>query len=409
MPGVRLGRAIEFRLSIIHHRAVFAAQFDGQFRVCLRAPGIRGNLRKYGGCACRSRSGGGRFHGCDRGGLGGGPEPTWGRPGAGVRADECGRRPAGPLRPPGARRRRRQGRAGRPQGRSRLGAPRPRRRPPGAPPAPRRRRVGRGGRRDPDRPDRPGCCTSCFERAADLVYPRAQPDHGGPPLAGGRRRLRTGRSGAPFRCRYSLPASLQADRPERADHRVSALHDVGYGPCRRPCNAVGLRLPETGPRGHDDPHLGARIAPCVRRPGALRRLPPALPHRAGSRHRSRVRGRQAARARRPPPARRRFALPARAQREGRQGGPARPPRAVLDRQVPVPRRTLRRSRRARRAEPARACPLRAGGGPALARPRSPPHRLRPRGGPPHLPTCSPRSRPAWATGRAAATWPSSAS
>ena len=67
-----------------------------------------------------------------------------------------------------------------------------------------------------------------------------------------------------------------------------------------------------------------------------------------------------------------------------KGGLRDPPRAVLDSQVSLPRRPIRRARRAWRAQSARVRSLRAGGRLPLAGPGAPPHRLRPGGGSPRL-------------------------
>ena len=117
------------------------------------------------------------------------------------------------------------------------------------------------------------------------------------------------------------------------------------------------------------------------------------------RHGARVRRRQARRARRAPRPRRRSPLPGRAQRQGGQGRPARPADAVLDRQVPLPRRRndgAGRCAACSRAEeyaPSSAAATSSGRCAAICT-SSP---AGPRSGCPS--TCSRRSRGGWATRR----------
>ena len=81
----------------------------------------------------------------------------------------------------------------------------------------------------------------------------------------------------------------------------------------------------------------------------------ALRHRGRQGHRPGVHRRQAGRARRAPSPAGRLALPGRAQRQGRQGRPARPPHAVLDRQVFLPRPDRRGAGQGRRLLAAPSC------------------------------------------------------
>ena len=158
---------------------------------------------------------------------------------------------------------------------------------------------------------------------------------------------------------FLLPA--QADAVGRADRRIHALHAVGHGAEGRPRHPQHRRMRAPVALRHHHPHFDPRGALPVGRRGALRRADRALRQGSGEGHRRRIRPGQARRARRAPRQGRRKPLSRRAQHQGRQGRPARPADAVLDRQVFLPRQERRGTGRqgrlhARRIQPVPARP-----------------------------------------------------
>ncbi len=171
---------------------------------------------------------------------------------------------------------------------------------------------------------------------------------------GGRdRRLRPRAAGAGLRHRSAVSAALQADRLGRIGRRGAALLPVGHGAEGRPRHAFGQRMHPPGQSRHDHPHRAARSALSARRRQALRRADGAVRQGGGAGHGAGLRRRQARRARGAPPPRRPVALSGRAQRQGRQGRPARSAHAVLDRQIRLPRARAGGTDRARRVRPRR--------------------------------------------------------
>ncbi len=151
------------------------------------------------------------------------------------------------------------------------------------------------------------------------------------------RRLRSRHAGARLRHRPAVPAALQADALGRAGRRVHALHAVGPRPEGRPRHPQHRGVHPAVALRHHHPHLDPGGAPPVGRGAALPGTARALRPRRGAQHRRGIRPGQARRARRTPPQGRREPLSRRAQHQGRQGRPARPAHAVLDRQVFLPR------------------------------------------------------------------------
>ena len=260
----------------------------------------------------------------------------------------------------GARRARRGARTGaggerRRRGRARQGDPRQRQRRDS--PAFRRRDPGPRRGRSPERPDR-----RVSRRALPLHHhpplPRDQSHRRRAPGAGRGRRLRPRPARALLRCRPAVPVALQADPVGRAGGRASLLPALGHRVEGRPRHALDRRIDPLRQARHHDSHGAARIPLRGRRPGAVQGPAPPLPQACRRRLRPRFRRGQAGRARRAPSAEGRFALCRRAQRQGGQGRPARPAHAVLDRQVPLPRRSGERAGRPRRAHEARIPPLR---------------------------------------------------
>ena len=177
----------------------------------------------------------------------------------------------------------------------------------------------------------------------------------------GDRRLRPRPDGARLRHRSAVPAALQADRVGRAGRRGDPVLPVGPRAEGRPRHPLGRRMHPPGQGGHDDPHRRAGGALPARRQEAVRRADDEIRQVGGPGHRTRVRRRQAQRARGTPPPRRPVALPGRAERQGRQGRLARPAHAVLDRQIRLPhprRRGDDRPRRVRRGRGQAVPPLR---------------------------------------------------
>ena len=125
--------------------------------------------------------------------------------------------------------------------------------------------------------------------------------------------------------------------------RIHALRAVGPGPQGRPRLAHGRGVHPAGPRRLHHPHLdpGGPLAAAATRSWLTSCSAPLPQAGAGQGTGAGVRRRQAERARRAPRTRGRHALRGRAQRQGGQGRPARPQHALLDRQVPVPRRRRR--------------------------------------------------------------------
>ena len=189
-----------------------------------------------------------------------------------------------------------------------------------------------------------------YDFVATRVYPLANPDRRRAHGAGRGRRLWPRRAGALLRHRSAVPAALQADAAYRAGGGVHALSlwDLGLKVGQATRSVEEMPAPRQGRPHH--PHRA-----CSRRAtsGASRSCSSELKRRFEAEivkgTRRRIRRGQARRARRAARAPRRFALCRRAQRQGGQGRPARPPHAVLDRQIHLPRRRRRRAGRARRA------------------------------------------------------------
>ena len=188
-----------------------------------------------------------------------------------------------------------------------------------------------------------------LDHALAKVFRRRQSDrrraHGG----GRGGRLWPRGAGAVLRHRSAVPAPLQADGPHRADDRVPAVPALGSRPQGRAGDPLDRRLRAHRPRRSGGLHQSARGALSVGRRRAVRRVSRALPGRGGRRPWHHVRGGQARRARCPPPAHRRQPLPARAQRQGRQGRAARSADPVLAWSLSLRHRAAGAAGRARRA------------------------------------------------------------
>ena len=157
----------------------------------------------------------------------------------------------------------------------------------------------------------------------------------------------------------------------REPDRERALLPLGPAAEGRPRGAHRRRLPALRQGRPDDPHQPARAPLPLGRPGAgdaARR--PAL-ERALRRHRAAVRRAEARRARGAARAAGQLALPARAERQGGQGRPARPADALLDRQVPEPRQVARGPDRDGGLHPRGVPHLHRGRGLPLDHPRAP--------------------------------------
>ena len=239
----------------------------------------------------------------------------------------------------------------------------------GAGPAPASRRGPRGGQARAPRPPRrarlrPAALGADGRGGAHRSRGRAAPPLPvGEPLdlrahrVGRHRWLRARHAGAGLGRRSPLPPALQADRLGRERGRGDPLRALGPQAEGRARHPLGGRMPAGGQGGHDDPHRAPGGPLRLRRPRPLRRASGPLRRERGPGLGARVRGRQAARARRPGRQGRTVALPRRAERQGRQGGPARPQHPVLDRQVRLPRPRAGGARGGR--------PVHAGGVPPL--------------------------------------------
>ena len=154
---------------------------------------------------------------------------------------------------------------------------------------------------------------------------------------GGGRRLRARNAGARLRHRSPVPATAQADAVGRADRRIHALHALGHRAEGRPRDPQHrrMRAPVAHRHHHQDVDPGGAVG--LGRGGAVQRADRTLRPGRGEEQRRGICPGQARRARRAPRQGRRKPLSGRAQHQGRQGRPARPADAVLDRQVFLPR------------------------------------------------------------------------
>ena len=168
-----------------------------------------------------------------------------------------------------------------------------------------------------------------------------------------------------------VPDPLQADPLGREPDRERALHALGPAAEGRARGAQHRRMPAARAQRRHHPHHPARAPlplgraqprPHPRRPALARALPG---------DRARVRRAEARRARRAARAAGQHPLPAGAERQGGQGGAARPADALLDRQVPQPRRPAGGPGAPGGLHPRRIPDLRRGGGVPLDRAGAP--------------------------------------
>ena len=159
--------------------------------------------------------------------------------------------------------------------------------------------------------------------------------------------------------RPPVPAAARQGRVGRSDRRGDPVCSLGPEAETRPRHPQRRRMRERGARRHDDPHHAPRGAVPGRGPRAVRRI--AGPVRQGGRARvgGPVRRGQAEGARRQGHACGRLALPRRAQREGRQGGLARPQHALLDLEIRLWRGNARGVRQGRAVHRRRGATVRA--------------------------------------------------
>ena len=201
-----------------------------------------------------------------------------------------------------------------------------------------------------------------YDFVDDAAASARQSDHLGAAAADGGRRLRPRRDGAPFGRRHRLRHALEADRLDRDGRSRRSSICSGTWASRSAIRAARvdevIRVADGRPHG---PHRDPRGALRLGRRGALRRGRRALLEGRRRRQRRGLRQGEARRARRAPQADGRQPLRRRAQRQGGQGRPARPPHALLDRQICL---SAARRRRAGRGRPA----LRRGAAPVPAAP-----------------------------------------